>query len=202
MEHVLQSWGRDYILSPLKSKAGEQNFDVRIFKVKAEGHCLERANNGWVSNKLTLIEEVSQEEIIDYFRSKPELIDKVIQRYKNDKMSEDIWTEYTRTKIVPYKQIIDEREIEESFIANCKFRKIGHCEYKLDEATMMLCKECNCYSFYQEHRQKEYNYLFCRSLILRNVFEESCESYQYLLERGAKKELAALTRLINSRKTS
>ena len=76
---------------------------------------------------------------------------------------------------------------------------MGYCEYNLYETNMLHCKGCDYYPYYQKHRQKEYNYLICRSLILRNAFDESCESYQYLLEKNAKRELAALKRLMNSR---
>lgn len=198
MEDVLFRWGRDYISSTMRSNAGLQHFDKRLFKVKGEGHCFETTQKGWVSNKLTLIEEVSQTEIIAYFSSKPELIEKMIQINAKLEVGENIWLQYLNTKIKPYIQLIDRQEIERMFIENCAFRKMGDCEYRLEELDMAICKRCAKYSYFAAYNENDYNYLISRSLVLKGEFDEGCECYQYLVSKKSVRELSAIQRLIST----
>ena len=67
IESVISVWKYYSALNP------ESN--TRIVKVKAEGHVFPRYNyqDSWVASRLTIIEEISREQLIDYFQSSPEL---------------------------------------------------------------------------------------------------------------------------------
>ena len=197
MEDVLFRWGRDYISLPMRSSAGLQNSDMRLFKVKGEGHCFKTTQKGWVSNKLTLIKEVSQKEIIAYFSAKPELKDKMINYYAKSKVSDNIWIEYMNTEIKPYKKIVDQQEIERMFIYNCDYRKMGDCNYQQEELDMAICKQCRYYPYHLVHDEKEYNYLIARSLVLRYEFDVHSESYQYLVTKNSVREISSIQRIIS-----
>lgn len=192
MEDVLFTYGRDYISSPMKSNATVGLKEKRLFRVKAEGHCVQRNQTGWVSNKLTLIEEVTQKEIIDYFSNSLQLMKMIVDYF--GEQSESIWEEYIHTEIKPYRQVVDKQEIEKLFFSNCVYRN-EYCKYDDNQADRNICRKCDCYSYYQIDLEKEYNYLIARSMILRKEFDESCESYQYLLSCNARREIDALQRL-------
>lgn len=189
MEEVLFDWDMDYIYNPVLASTGRQNFDVRLFRVRGEGHCFENTSIDWVSNKLTLIEEVSQQEIIDYFSNRTDLLNQIGQ--EDRKYDGDIWTSYCEIEIEPYCKIIEENEIEELFVSTCDFKK--DCLYT-NEVTMRQCEQCVFFTSHQE-RMKEYNYLICRSLIYQNNFNENCENYRYLKNMKADRELDALGRI-------
>lgn len=196
MEDVLFRWERDFISSTMKSSAGLHAFDTRLFKVKGEGHCFKTTQGGWVSNKLTLIKEVSQKEVIEYFSAKPELIEKMIHHYAKSKDSNNIWLKYINTEVKPYTQIVDQQEIEKLFIDNCEYRKIEECGHPLEELNMDVCKQCRYYPHYMAHSENEYNYLMSRSLVLRYDFDESCSCYQDLMLKKAIREISAIQRMI------
>lgn len=197
MEDVLFRWGRDYISSTMRSSAGLQGFDMRLFKVKGEGHCFKTTQQGWVSNKLTIIEEVSQSEIIEYFSSKPELIDRLIHENTRLEDGENIWIRYLNTKIKPYAKLINQQEIQRMFIENCPYRKMGDCEYQLEELDMDICKRCAKGTRFTAYNENHYNYLVLRSQIFSNKFDEGCENYQSLVLKKATRELSAIKRLID-----
>lgn len=197
MEDVLFGWGRNYISSPMGNSAGVHYLDMRLFKVKGEGHCFKNTFNGWVSNKLTLIEEVSQSEIIEYFSSKPELIDRFIHENASIENGERIWLRYMNTKIKPYVKLIDQKDIQGMFIENCPFRQMGNCEYQFNELNMDICKRCAKGNSFTAYNENHYNYLVLRSQILSKKFDEGCEYYQSLVSKQATRELSAIKRLIN-----
>lgn len=198
MEDVLFRWGRDYISSTMRSSAGLQNFDVRLFKVKGEGHCFKTTQKGWVSNRLTLVEEVSQSEIIEYFSARPELIEKLNQENTRQEDGENIWMRYLNTKIKPYVKLTNQQDIQRIFIENCTYRKMGDCEYQLEELDIEMCKQCTKCSHISVYNESHYDYLILRSQILHHKFEEGCECYQSLVSKKAVRELDAIQRLIST----
>lgn len=165
--------------------------DYRLFKVKAEGHCF-RYRDHWVANKLTVISEVTQDEIIDYFKSNVERLKIIGSKLESD------WNDYQKEKIKPYKFIIDNDEIIEEYKSSCKAYKSeickqsgssfneGLCDICLFSRTPCACDKGNLY------------YLQLRAEIMNNTFKESDNRFKWLIAQGKNQnnKVKALKRII------
>ncbi len=89
MEEPLLIWDRDYISDSIKDSKCPC---YHLYRVKAEGHYRQNTTHGWVANTLTLLEEVTREDIITYYKQEPELIDQLKKYWGNNFNS--IWYNY------------------------------------------------------------------------------------------------------------
>lgn len=189
---------RDFITLPITFSQGKGFSNQRLFKVKAEGHCFKNnTSNGWVSNKLTLIREVTKDEIIEYFNKDKKLksLAEDFLKSTNSKY-EDIWSEYTKADIKPYKQFLDDNEIEEMIVNKCRYRKEDDCLQDDPVLEFDKCEQCNYYKYFMVNKKKTHSYLTLRNAIRKGTFNEEDESYQYLLEHNFESELEAIKRLL------
>ncbi len=186
---------RDFITSPISFNQGNGHSEVRLFKVKGEGHCFENTANGWVSNKLTLIREVTREEIVKYFNKRLELKLAIEENKAENSIYENVWLEYTKADIKPYKQFIDDNEIEDTLVKECRYREEDDCLQSDSVLKFEKCEQCNYYKYYMVNKKKTYSYLTIRNAIRKDTFIED-DNYQYLVESNFKSELEAIQRLL------
>lgn len=172
------SW-RDFLSDP----------NYRVFKVKAEGHCCKYGNH-WVSNKLTIISEVTQDEIIEYFNSDPEKL-KIVKG-----MPDKVWDRYLETKRKPYKVIVDEKEILDLYVHGCDGYKSRICKQCDSILSYKLCDECSLKGIIVEANKGKLYYLQLRAEILNKSFRENDERFKWLIEHKQKNKVQALRRLL------
>ena len=172
------SW-RDFLSHP----------NYRVFKVKAEGHCCKYGNH-WVSNKLTIISEVTQDEIIEYFNSDPEKL-KIVKG-----MPDKVWDRYLETKRKPYKVIVDEKEISDLYVHGCDGYKSRICKQCDSILSYKLCDECSLKGIIVEANKGKLYYLQLRAEILNKSFRENDERLKWLIEHKQKNKVQALRRLL------
>lgn len=72
---------------------------IRLFRVKAEGHCVNMKGDWWVTNTLTVLEEVSKNEIYRYYMENPKSREQVSAKLD---LSPDFWNEFLESEITPY----------------------------------------------------------------------------------------------------
>ena len=172
------SW-RDFLSHP----------NYRVFKVKAEGHCCKYGNH-WVSNKLTIISEVTQDEIIEYFNSDPEKL-KIVKG-----MPDKVWDRYLETKRKPYKVIVDEKEILDLYVHGCEGYRSTICKQCDSILSYKLCDECSLKGIIVEANKGKLYYLQLRAEILNKSFRENDERLKWLIEHKQKNKVQALERLL------
>lgn len=98
MEGVALCPGPTDYLTSIKNYT-DGNSVVRLFRVKAEGHCVNMDGDWWVTNTLTVLEEVSKDEIYRYYIENPKAREKVSAYYK---LSPDFWKKFLKSEIMPY----------------------------------------------------------------------------------------------------
>lgn len=100
MEGVALCPGKTDYLGSIKNYA-EGRGALRLFRVKAEEHCLEMNDDldWWVTNKITVLGEVSKEEIYQYYMEHPRARERVEEYYK---LTPDFWDEFLKSEITPY----------------------------------------------------------------------------------------------------
>lgn len=100
MEGVALCQGPTDYLTTIKNYA-EGRGACRLFRVKAEEHCLKMNGNldWWVTNKITVLEEVSKEEIYQYYMENPRARERVEKHYA---LTPDFWDEFLKSPITPY----------------------------------------------------------------------------------------------------
>lgn len=172
------SW-RDFLSDP----------NYRVFKVKAEGHCCKYGNH-WVSNKLTIISEVTQDEIIEYFNSDPEKL-KIVKG-----MPDKVWDKYLEIKRKPYKVIVDEKEILDLYVHGCEGYRSTICKQCDSILSYKLCDECSLKGIIVEVNKGKLYYLQLRAEILNKSFRENDERLKWLIEHKQKNKVQALERLL------
>ena len=67
--------------------------------MKAEGHCVQYSGDWWVTNKLTVINEVTKEDIYSYFMNNSLIKAKVM---KHLKLNRDFWDGFLKSEIPPF----------------------------------------------------------------------------------------------------
>lgn len=85
-------------LSSIKDYVKGQDV-IRLFRVKAEGHCKRINGDWWVTNTLTVLEEVDKKEIYQYYMENPKAKEQVSAHCK---LSENFWEEFCNSEITPY----------------------------------------------------------------------------------------------------
>lgn len=189
---------RDFIVSPIAFSQGKGCSNQRLFEVKAEGHCFENTTKGWVSNKLTVIREIPREEIIEYFNQNQQLklIAEEFLEFRNSKY-EDMWLEYATADIKPYRQFINDNEVEEMIVKCCKFNKSDVCIQVYPNVKFEICEQCSYYKYDIAYRKKEYCYLTIRNMIRKGIFSKENKNYKYLIDNNFKSEIEAVQRLLD-----
>lgn len=71
----------------------------RLFRVKAEGHCVKMSGDWWVTNTITILDEVSKSEIYQYYTENPKAKE-LVSAHEN--LSSDFWEEFLKSEIKPY----------------------------------------------------------------------------------------------------
>ena len=165
--------------------------NYRVFKVKAEGHCCKYGGH-WVSNKLTIISEVTQDEIIEYFNSDPEKL-KIVKG-----MPDKVWDKYLEIKRNPYKVIVDEKEILDLYVHGCDGYKSRICKQCDSILSYKLCDECSLKGIIVEANKGKLYYLQLRAEILNKSFRENDERFKWLIEHKQNNIVQALERLVNT----
>lgn len=102
MEGVALCPGPTDYLTSIKNYADGYGV-MRLFRVKAEGHCVNMGGDWWVTNTLTVLEEVSKHEIYRYYMQNPKAREQVSAYYR---LSPDFWEEFLESKIMPYAEKI------------------------------------------------------------------------------------------------
>lgn len=158
--------GTDYIHSQLKAKMKIGTSVIRLFRVKAEKHCLHNTQYGWVTNKLTLLEEVTHDEIVEYFNQSEELRAQVIERMNNTYNETFEWAQYEDKVIEPYRMNYDEDELYDTMVKRCYYLGDENCTQNSASVSHTNCGFCgyrgfpNCYKretiymTYMEARQR------------------------------------------------
>lgn len=103
MECVLLCPGRTDYLDSIKNYRKEYSTTIRLFRVKAEGHCVQYSGDWWVTNNLTVIEEVTKEEIYSYFMDNLDLKARVM---KHLNLNHDFWDEFLKSEIPLFNNLI------------------------------------------------------------------------------------------------
>lgn len=98
MEGVALCPGPTHYLSSIKDYV-EGHGVTRLFRVKAEGHCVNIDGDWWVTNTLTVLEEVSKNEIYEYYMENTKARERVSEHYN---LSPDFWKEFLKSEITPY----------------------------------------------------------------------------------------------------
>lgn len=174
IEDVL-NW-RNFITSPIQYSKMKTPSEYRLFLVKGEGHCFENTSGNWVSNRLTLLREVTQEEIYKYFSER--VINKVPQELLN---------QFKSANILPYRDNLTREDID--MMCNDHCLRIGGAQCanrEIDECTAVRCKDAFMASYY---------YLILRLRIQTNTFSSDSMEYQFLIQNNHKKEVDSLMRL-------
>ena len=188
---------RDFITSLIAFSEGKGRSNQRLFEVKAEGHCFENTTNGWVSNKLTVIREVTKEEIIEYFNQSQKL-KLIVEKFLESRNSkyEEIWSKYAKADIRPYRQFLSDNEIDEMIVKICAFNKSDVCIQDYSKLKFEICEQCSYYKHAMEYKKKRHCYLTIRNTIRKGAFNKENKNYEYLLEHNFRSELEAVNRLL------
>lgn len=202
MEDVLMCPGKtDYISSQINYNDENSAFlqIIRLFKIKAEKHCFQNTTKGWVTNKLTLLEEVKKEEIVKYFNEHPEAKEKVRGYYRQDNPNFEIWDSFEKSVVPSYTNIYTrEEDIHSFFIKRCYNYNKPECKQN-SLVDINICNSCkyNGLAGRFNTNSKALKYLLVKHRILNGTFNESDEEYLYLKEKNCKAELEAIERLLN-----
>ncbi len=168
--------------------------EYRIFKVCAEDHCFQNTEGGWVANKLTVLSEVLQSEIIDYFEKNPDIKKSVIMKLEKENKTTDLWSRYKKVVINPYSNTLSDDEITELCVKSAPMYGKDECIAIGDYKKCFICKKFQ-YCF-EKCKQNSLNYLRARKRIMDRTFDYSCKEYAELVNANAKKEFESLQRLV------
>ncbi len=197
LENVIGFWKNEFL-----DASRTTMFRCRIFRVKAENHVFQTQNEGWVANKLTLLSEVTQDEIIEYFSENPDAKQRLFEMWNDneEESPEEVWKRYCSVKIpnyIPYDPVDDDSDdLDHLFLNSCAFLSMSGCN---GYGTIKKCFSCKNFVYFQESRVKNYYYIVLRNKI--NHGEQTneiinCEEYSYLSKNHCFTEIDALFRLL------
>lgn len=175
MEDVL-FYDFNYIKNPILYHQGFEIPDYRLFEVEAKDHSFENTSGGWVSNHLTLVREVTPEEIYSYLINHPFLEDCAD--------SQKLLKQYRETNIRPYKNGLTRSEVEslqKELLERRPNKKGDYEEWLTFSCNFDIKRDC-CY-------------LFLRADIYSGRYLESCAEYKFLRDNNCQPELDALERV-------
>ena len=186
---ILCSGKTDFISSQINPPAYSI---IRLFKIKAEKHCLQITKRGWVTNKLTLLEEITKKEIIDYFEEHSDAKELIINHYKDFQIFEKL----KESKVEPYIATnTNEAQIYTMFIKSCDKYNIDSC-LQGNDCAVENCKLCNSQQIRGWLDSKDLKYLLVKYRILNGLFSFQDPDYQYLKEHNCHAEVQSLKRLL------
>jgi len=107
MEHVLQ-WENYLDLSALPGAV-----HVKLFRVEAPDAWVVGGSSHFKTKQITVIEEVSREEIVKYYIDNPD---------KLPVDSKEMFEKYCTGNWEPYRRVLDHSEIEKMIVSNCMRR--------------------------------------------------------------------------------
>ena len=196
IEDVVMCSGKtDYISSQINYAEDNFFFTItRLFKIKAEKHCLQNTKFGWVSNKLTILEEVTKEDIISYFEKNADAKEKIIKHYDDLQIFEKLNNSQVKQYVSRYSNAY---EIYARFIKKCVDFNTEQC-VQGNNIHSELCRTCS----YQgmpgrfNFNTKELRYLLVKHRILNNTFTEDDADYIYLKEHKCNVEIESIQRLL------
>lgn len=93
IEDPLLTWDRDYISSFVNYNGEKGISHICLYYVKAEEHYRKNTEHGWVTNHITLIEEISPQEIIRYYEEHSDILGKV-KKYLKKHSDIDMWEKF------------------------------------------------------------------------------------------------------------
>lgn len=196
-------WGRDYIDSPLRNLDGKQYPEVRLFEVRAEGHYFQNTKLGWVSNQLTLLREVPQEEIIEYFNNLEngqEKLYSILREQNHIADPEGAWKRYCSCEIPRYRISYTEEDVQRFCVKTCSlYGKVAECNAKNDVHSCSNCENKK-YCFEEPVSYSIYCYLAIRSKIFSGKPYSESKEYVFLVKDNRKRELEAINRLLSTMK--
>lgn len=181
---------RNYIIDAVNNKEKGTNFpEYRLFKVKAGGHYFKNSEKGWVSNNLTVMEEIKPQEIIDYFQKDASKM-KVLLEY----VSHDTWNKYINLKIDSFKNEFDEEEA----IAVCVKSSLLYCTSECKATSdIRECKKCQKKDYCPGAISYDhFCYLKVKILIKDGKDYKGTDEYQHLKTNNKSRELAGIERLL------
>lgn len=100
MEGVALCPGKTDYLNSIKNYVNGHGV-TRLFRVKAEEHCVNMDGDWWVTSTLTVLEEVSKNEIYRYYMENPKARELVSEKLD---LSPDFWNEFLKSEITPYSE--------------------------------------------------------------------------------------------------
>ncbi len=193
-------WGRDFIDSPLLNLEGKHHKECRLFEVRAEGHYFQNTRFGWVSNKITLLREVPQEEIIEYFNNLENGHDRLynLLRFNFIEDPESAWKRYCSCVVPRYRNDYTEEETLRLCVENSPLYGSGAVCKAINDIHYCLSCTKRGYCFEERYNYTRYCYLSIRSKIHSGKPYLGSTEYNYLVENNRKKELEAIERLCST----
>lgn len=176
---------------------GENNthyVECRLFLVRAGGHCFPNTSIGWVSNKLTVLSEVTQTEIIEYFERYPDIRRRVIQKLESESKISDLWERYKKVTVKPYSNDLSKSEIIELCVKSSPMYGTENCIALGDYGNCIVCKNHK-YCF-ERFESESFDYLMARRKIQDGSFDFECEEYKRLVVADERPMLESLHRLM------
>lgn len=163
--------------------------DYRLFEIETGEEYFENVNKDWVTNTITVIKEVSQEEIIEYFNDRIEL-------YNPDIRSK--FECYKKFKVVPYIiQQCDNKLIAE-YIEGCNLYNGEMCKQSINKPISLdNCFECSQYNWLgcTGRNISECYYQLVRNAIIRSENIEENNYYKQLKLIDSKEEISSIARI-------
>lgn len=141
--------------------------DVRLFRIKTSGLVIGDSSHR-KAERITVIDEVIQSELVEYFCNKTFIDKDKFIRYKNSNIS-------------PYKAVLSERDILDIPVKNC------FCLYQKDMCfqssngyELKLCEKCNGYKLINcaHSHMDDYYYLQCRRKLYEGQKLDTIDEYQ------------------------
>lgn len=109
--------------------------DIRLFKINTLDNKIKKIENHFKAESLTVMEEVTQKQIINYFELNPKKLHKYI--------SKETWDNYRNSNLQCYERILDEQRIKEIPILNCFYIfQNGFCKQTARSLCLKLCDNC------------------------------------------------------------
>ena len=195
MEDVL-IW-RNFISQVAYNKENEKHFtECRLFKVKAEKHYFNNSGAGWVSNCLTVLEEVKPKEIVQYFEEDPVKKSILLRRLKDKhQVSEEVWNKYCEFHIDDFRNIVDEEQALAICVKSSPSYGMSGC---LAVINIHKCPECERIQYcFGNSKYKHYCYLSVKLRIISRQSYMDSNEYLHLIDKKCKRELESIERLVS-----
>lgn len=192
IEDVLYHWRDCITQSVLNAENGTYHDECRLFRVRAKDHCFSYHNGGWVSNDLTVLSEVTQEEIIEYFKQHPDFRERVMKKLESDRKTSDLWERYQKVTVKPYSNILSVQEIIKLCAEACPYHGSESCVVLKDHSK---CFSCGFFDF----NMVRFAYLIARKEIQDGAFRFTSSAYNALKRINNQPLLKSIQQLVDNR---